>query len=116
VETFHSIEETEFFEVERSTSREDFLAKTAAYMVYFNAARKNSGKEMKTPLELIREKHQGAWTELTHFRPVVLDELAEERVQSPDRGYDLRRYPSSRFRTREGHGVRYIPVSPIMRP
>ncbi len=94
VETFHSLEETEFFEVERFTSREDFLAKAAAYMVYFNAARKNSGKEMKTPLELIREKHPGTWRELTLFRPVVLDELAEKRVQSPDRGYDVRRYPS----------------------
>ena len=54
VETFHGLEETEFFEVESFASREDFLAKAAAYMVYFNAVRKNSGKEMKTPLALIR--------------------------------------------------------------
>lgn len=94
VETFHSLEETELFEVESFTSREDFLAKAAAYMVYFNAVRKNSGKEMKTPLELIREKHPGTWRELTLFRPLLLDELAEKRVQSPDRGYDVRRYPS----------------------
>ena len=61
---------------------------------HFNAVRKNSGKEMKTPLELIREKHPGTWRELTLFRPLLLDELAEKRVQSPDRGYDVRRYPS----------------------
>ncbi len=44
-------------------------------------------------LELIREKHPGARRELTLFRPVLLDELAEKRVQSPDTGYDVPRFP-----------------------
>lgn len=44
--------ETEFFEVERFRSREDFLSRAATYMVYFNTVRKNSGKEMKTPWEV----------------------------------------------------------------
>jgi hypothetical protein len=94
VETFHNLEETEFFDVESFASREKFLAKAAGYMVYFNTVRKNSGKEWKTPLELIREKHKGARREVALFRPLILDDLAEKRVQSPDRAYDVRTYPS----------------------
>ncbi len=94
VETFHSLEETEFLEVEGFGSLDEFLAKAAAYMAYFNGVRKNSGKEMKSPLELIREKHPGTWREVVLFRPVMLDDLAEKRVQSPDTGYDVRRYHS----------------------
>ena len=93
VETFHSLEETEFFEVGKFTSGPDLRAKAAAYMVYFNAVRKNSGKEWRTPLELIREKHKGTRRDVALFRPVVLDEIAAERVKSPDRGYHLPTYP-----------------------
>ncbi len=47
----------------------------------------------KSRLELIREKHPGTWRDVAPFRPVMLDDLAEKRVQSPDTGYDVRRYP-----------------------
>jgi hypothetical protein len=71
----------------------DSMAKAAAHMVCFNAARKNSGKEMKSPLELIREKHPGARRDVVLFRPVMLDDRAEKRVQSPDTGYDVTSCP-----------------------
>ena len=62
-------------------------------MVCFSAVRKSSGKEMRPPLELIREKHPGARREVALFRPVMLDDRAEKRVQSPDTGYDVMSCP-----------------------
>jgi hypothetical protein len=59
VETAHRLIEDEFYKVERFTSRADFLWKAGAYNLWFNVARRNRGKEHKTPLELIREKEPG---------------------------------------------------------
>lgn len=49
VETAHRLIEDEFYEVERFTSRADFLAKAGSYNLWLNVARRNRGKEHKTP-------------------------------------------------------------------
>jgi transposase InsO family protein len=49
VETVHSIMESEFYEVESFVDHSDFIQKANAYLLFFNLARKNSGKEYKTP-------------------------------------------------------------------
>ena len=56
METAHRLIEDEFYEVERFTSRSDFISKAGAYNLWFNVARRNSGKEHKTPWELIYER------------------------------------------------------------
>jgi len=93
VETFHNLVETEFFEIEAFGSASEFLAKASTYMAYFNVERKNSGKEWKTPLALVREKLARAPTEVALFRPVVLDDLAAKYVANYQQGYDVLTYP-----------------------
>lgn len=53
VMTVHGLIEDEFYEVERFSSREEFLAKAATYPLWFTAARTNSYKGHKTPWEII---------------------------------------------------------------
>jgi transposase len=75
VETVHSLMETEFFEIEAFRDRHDFLAKATSYNLFFNLARKNSGKENKTPWELVLDKRPKASPLLPLLAPVFLDEL-----------------------------------------
>ena len=99
VETFHNLIEVELFETERFASSQEFLDKAATYVRYFNVVRKNSGKEWKTPLELVREKVPRAGVEVALFRPVLLDDLAEKYVADYRRGYDVLTYPSEQEKT-----------------
>ena len=90
VETVHALMETEFFEVEPFRNRDDFLAKAASYNLYFNLARKNSGKENKTPWDLVRAKRPKAHPFLPLLAPVYLDLLAIKHLHSSSaRGYDV---------------------------
>lgn len=56
METAHRLIEDEFYQVEHFKSRADFLQKAGAYNLWFNVARKHSGKEHKTPWQLIHER------------------------------------------------------------
>jgi transposase len=97
VETVHSLMETEFFEIETFRHRTDFLAKVTSYNLFFNLARKNSGKENKTPWELVLEKRPKAHPLLPLLAPVYLDLLAIKHLQSSSaRGYDVWALPSIR--------------------
>jgi len=49
VETAHRLIEDEFYEVEKFTSKTDFLKKLTTYTLWFNVDRKNSYKENQTP-------------------------------------------------------------------
>ena len=74
VETVHSLMENEFY-VERFKSRRDFITKAAIYQNFFNYARKNSGKESKTPFELLREKDLKTSLKILDLPPVFLEDL-----------------------------------------
>jgi hypothetical protein len=75
VETVHNLIEIEFFEVEPFADRTHFLAKANSYQLWFNLARKNSGKEYKTPWQLIQEKQADIDPRLPMLPPVFLEDL-----------------------------------------
>jgi len=94
VETAHRIIEDEFYEVEGFSSRANFLAKARAYNLWFNVARRNSGKENRTPWEIIQEKEPEVSAAVCALPPVYLDELFMKRLDSKLRwGYDLIPHP-----------------------
>ena len=96
VETVHSLMETEFYEIETFRDRDDFLRKAAAYTLYFNLARRNSGKEDKTPWTLVQEKLPDADPRLPLLAPVFLDQLLIKQLHNPRaRGYDVWALPST---------------------
>ncbi len=82
VETAHRIIEGEFYEVERFSSRADFIRKAGAYNLWFNVARRNSGKEGKTPWELIHEREPTVSPAVCALPPVYLDELFTGSIHS----------------------------------
>lgn len=80
VETVHSLMETEFY-LERFRNRRKFIEKAATYQNFFNYVRRNSGKEDKSPWELVREKDLTASPSLLYLPPVFLDELFVQRLK-----------------------------------
>ena len=98
VETVHSLMEPEFYEVESFRDRADFLKKATSYNLFFNLARANSGKENKTPWELVLDKRPKASPLLPLLAPVFLDELLVNQLHNdPQRGYDVWALPSFSF-------------------
>lgn len=90
VETVHNLMEQEFYEVERFTSRQDFIAKADQYQLFFNLARNNSAKENKTPWELVKDKLPGADPMLPLLSVQYLDQLYDSLLHSPAAGgYDV---------------------------
>jgi transposase len=95
VETAHRIIEDEFYEVERFSSRSDFLAKAAAYNLWFNVARRNGGKEHQTPWEIIHDKEPKVAPAICALPPVFLDELFMKKLDAKLQwGYDVIPHPS----------------------
>jgi transposase len=94
VETVHSTIENEFYCVESFSSRNDFLNKASAYILWYNVARKNSSKNNKTPYQIIAERNNIILPKVAAFPPVFLDLLWKEKFDSiKKRGYDLIQYP-----------------------
>lgn len=52
VESSHELIESEFFDLTRFRSREDFFKKVASYRLFFNTGIKNFYKGIKTPTEI----------------------------------------------------------------
>jgi len=103
VETVHALMETEFYQVETFRDRTDFLAKARSYLLFFNLARRNSGKENKTPWELVRQKKPRADPLLPMLEPVFLDQLQQRLLTPTSGGYDVWALP---FSTDGGAGFR----------
>jgi len=82
VETANRLIEDEFYEVERLTSRADFLAKAGAYDLWLNVGRRNSGKEGRTPWELIQEREAEEAPAICALPPVYIDELFKRKLDS----------------------------------
>lgn len=96
VETVHNLMEQEFYEVERFTGRSDFLAAADHYQLFFNLARRNSGKENKTPWELVNQKLIKPDPMLPLLTVPYLDELHDSILHSPvEGGYDVWELPYS---------------------
>jgi len=75
VETVHGLMETEFYEIEAFTSREDFISKANTYQLFFNLERPNTYKEHKTPWQLAQEKKPDLDKRLLMTAAVDLDAL-----------------------------------------
>jgi transposase-like protein len=88
VETVHRLEEDEFFDLEKFTSRGDFLAKVHTYQMYFNLARPNSHKENLSPWQIIERIAPRSPLELCLLPPVFLDYYLNDSG-----GYDVPRLP-----------------------
>lgn len=90
VETVHSLMEPEFYEIEPFTDRREFISKANSYQMFFNLARKNSGKEYKTPWELTLDKKPRADPRLPLLEVVYLDEMMENYLHyNHAGGYDV---------------------------
>jgi len=90
VETVHNLIEDEFYMAETFISRRDFLNKASAYILWFNAARKNGSKGNKTPWEIIKQKNPKLNPEIVALPPLFLDELLINKLHSKNKGgYDL---------------------------
>jgi hypothetical protein len=94
VETVHRLIEDEFYEVEEFSSRAEFLAKARAYNLWFNVGRRNSGKENRTPWEIIHEKEPKVSAAICALPSVFLDELFMKKLDAKLLwGYDLIPHP-----------------------
>lgn len=90
VETVHDLMENEFYRIEKFKDRADFIKKAQSYLLYFNIARTNSGKENKTPWQLIKEKNSSADPRIPVFKVHYLDHLHENLLHNnTSGGYDV---------------------------
>jgi len=94
VETVHRLIEDEFYELEKYTSRRNFLDKAFTYQLWFNVARKNSGKEYQTPWDIIHKKNPKVNPNVVLLPPVFLDEVFDRTIEEKNKGgYDLIPHP-----------------------
>ncbi len=80
VETVHGLMETEFYEIEAFSNREDFMARASTYQLFFNLERPNTYKEHKTPWQLAREKKPDLDKRLLMVPAVDLDTMLEHHT------------------------------------
>ena len=75
VETFHNIEEVEFFDIESFYSLQNFIDKAYSYQLFFNLVRPNSYKENKTPWDIVKEKNPDLPEDICMLPPIILDKM-----------------------------------------
>jgi transposase-like protein len=96
VETVHRLCEDEFFDREDFADRTHFLQKAQSYWLYFNVARRNSYKDNRSPLEMLRQLAPTVDPRLTLWQPVFLEDqlhiLLPKEIQHL-RGKDLLVHP-----------------------
>jgi transposase-like protein len=100
VETVHRLQEDEFFDRETFQSRSEFWSKVATYWYHFNIARKNRGKEWKSPLQIIRQRNPSISPAIASCPPLDLPTLHRQyfpryRPQQNRWGHLLPVYPSN---------------------
>ncbi|MFY9302486.1 hypothetical protein, partial [Candidatus Sordicultor fermentans] len=61
--------------------------------LWFNSVRKNSGKENKSPWEIIRERDPSISPSIVNFPPVILDKLFSEILNYYSGGYHVIPHP-----------------------
>lgn len=104
VETFHSIVQHEFYQIESFHGPNDFFNKMATYHLVFNYARTNSYKGFKTPMQIIKERNPSFHPAIGFLPPLNLDALLPAPYKphtqphpslDPKRGHLLWSYPSN---------------------
>ena len=104
VETVHRLIEDEFFDLESYRSRAQFWKKLTTYWLYFNLARPNTGKELQTPLQIIRQAAPELPPQIAAWLPLDLGRLhaTYERPSKYQGGDDLPPYPCRAHKTCDG--------------
>jgi hypothetical protein len=98
VETVHNLIETEFYEIEEFTDRNDFMEKAYTYQLFFNIERPNTYKEHKSPWQLAQEKLPNISKDVLLLPPVDLDALLDKKLEKLTQGgYDVSSTPLSDF-------------------
>jgi transposase len=96
VETVHSLMESEFYEIESFADRGEFIDKANHYQWFFNLARKNTGKENKTPWQLVNDKLNSPDPMLPLLSVEYLDQMHEKKLHQSAAGvYDVWALPCS---------------------
>jgi transposase InsO family protein len=80
VESFHSLVETEFFNIERFRNPQDFWVKINTYQNYFNLARHNSYKDWKSLLDILEDTAPQVARSIFLLPPVDLVTLLEPQL------------------------------------
>jgi len=76
VETFHRLIEDEFYTTEHFDSRNNFIAKSFCYQIYFNLIRKNRYKKNQTPNKILENINQNKHNpRVSCLNPIILDPL-----------------------------------------
>ena len=75
VETFHNIEEVEFFDIEKFNNLTSMLDKTYTYQLFFNLIRPNTYKENQTPWNIVQKKNPKLLKTVCMLRPAILDKM-----------------------------------------
>ncbi len=73
VESVHATTETDFFDVERFSSRADFFAKITTYQLYYNLAHRISTRADRSPFEILRNRDPTLDPRLFMLLPCDLD-------------------------------------------
>jgi transposase len=92
VESFHSHEEPEFFDIEHFNGVTDFWSKITTYQHYWNLGRPNSYKGDRTPLQILQEAAPHLPPEILLLAPLNLDTFIESQV-----GHDVPVLPALHF-------------------
>jgi transposase len=94
VETVHRTIEDEFYEVEGFPSKDAFLKKATNYVIWYNTARKNSGKKFQSPWQIIHQRDPTIKPRICLLPAIDLDYAMKIKLaNSTLRGYDLIPYP-----------------------
>jgi transposase len=83
VESIHATIETEFYELTKFKSRDDFLRKAESYRSFYNLERPNFSKKGKTPWLIAQEDHPNTdlATTIQFINVVDLDRLIKHQLE-----------------------------------
>lgn len=91
VESFHAFVESEFFDLERFHSPDEFYDRASAWLLWWNTVRKNYSKGERTPDEILLEASPSRDPRVWMFPAMNLDKALALRVENKEktekRGY-----------------------------
>jgi hypothetical protein len=100
VESVHATIESEFFDIERFRSMDDFWNKVQAYQYFYNCIRPNYSKAGKVPWQIIQEDRPYIDAKLLTFPVINLDKLFRSKNSIKNlsclRGQDVQKLPENK--------------------
>jgi hypothetical protein len=87
VERFHGLVEQYFYSLCTVESKSDFYRQATEKQIWFNYFRKNSGKNWKTPLEILRKDYPKVDPQVLALRPIDLNRHSDIFYYKIDKDY-----------------------------